>query len=471
MIFLENVDNNYIKIVGEDWLYREVYDEFSFLCSNYKYSKAYRRGFWDGRISTFNRKDKTLLHGNYKRLINFLKNKKYTFIDNVGYEKDDKDYTYLKEYTTYTPRDYQLNCLNKCLRDKRKVCILNTGAGKSLVIFLLSCFFIENNKNCLLIVPNTSLVEQMYNDFINYSNKLFVGKNFSRFYGKVKEREKRVVISTYSSLILKEKDYFEKFQGVIVDECHSANSADSYKKILLSCKNANYRFGFTATLSEEKISRLVVEGLIGEVERFTKIENLIRENKLTDYKVNIIKVKYDCDYKNKSYGEQLELLSNNEPRNRFIANLAKNITKDKGNTLILLNRIEHGKTLLEFLRDTERVFFVYQNVTAEEKEIIKRLLMDNFGYIVISTFNSFSTGINIPSLDNLIIASSTKSEIRLIQSIGRIIRKSDNKEFSVIWDIQDCLENCYFAKHAFERNQIYKKENIKTEVVGKYYLN
>lgn len=470
MIILEKQDNNHIKIIGQEWLYKELYDEFSFYCNGYQYSKAYKRRVWDGKISTFNKKDKTILYGNYKKLINFLKKKNYIYVDNVCHETEDKDFSYLKQYTHFTPRDYQIKCLNKCLNEKRKVSILNTGAGKSLIIFLLCCYFIENKINTLLVVPNTVLVEQMYSDFCNYSNKLFVGKNISRFYGKVKEKDNTVVISTYSSLILKDKNYFDKFGAVIVDECHSANSAESYKKILLSCKNAEYRYGFTATLSEEKISRLVVEGLIGWTERFTNIENLIKENKLTDYKVNIVKIKYDCDYKNKDYSEQLEILSNNKLRNEFIANLAKKVTKNTSNTLILLNRIEHGRNILELLKDTGKAFFVYQNVTAEEREEIRNILSSGFGYFIIATFNTFSTGVNIPSLDNLIIASSTKSEIRLIQSIGRIIRKSENKDFSIIWDIQDCVDDCYFSRHAEERNLIYRKENIKTEVVGKYYL-
>lgn len=470
MIILEKLDNNFIKITGQEWLYRELYDEFSFLCNGHQYSKAYKRKVWDGKISTFNKKNKTLYYGNYKKLINFLKNKNYTYIDNVNHEYKDKDFSYLTKYTHFSPRDYQINCLNKCLKEKRKISILNTGAGKSLIIFLLCCYFIENNITTLLIVPNTSLVEQMYSDFCNYSNKLFVSKNVSRYYGKVKEKDKKVIISTYNSLILKEESYFSKFGAVVVDECHSANSANSYKKILLSCTNAEYRLGFTATLSEEKISRLVAEGLIGWAERFTNIEKLIKEKSLTDYKVNIIKLNYDCNFEGKSYGEQLEIISNYEPRNKFIVNLAKKVTKDTNNTLILLNRIEHGKILLELLRDTGKSFFIYQNVTKEEREIIKKILMDDFGYIIISTFNTFSTGINIPSLDNLIIASSTKSEIRLIQSIGRILRKAENKNISIVWDLQDCLDNCYFSNHAKERNAIYKKENIKTEIIGKYYL-
>ena len=369
-------------------------------------------------------------------------------------------------------RDYQKAAFKHALEKSRCLLVSPTASGKSLIVYLLVRFNLlrlkdKPNNKILIIVPTTSLVEQLFKDFKDYGWK--PDKHVHRIYqGHEKETNKNVVISTWQSIYNLPKKWFEQFGVIIADEAHLFKAV-SLTKIMTKLEDCRFRIGLTGTLDGTKTNKLVLEGLFGAVNKVTSTSELQERKQLADLKIICLVLQHDKHskefIKNKSYQEEMDFLVSNEKRNKYIRNLCLNL---EGNSLVLFQYVEkHGmilKELIEEKAENKKVFFVYGGVEAEEREKIRFITEKSDNAIIIASYGTFSTGINIRNLHNIVFASPSKSRIRNLQSIGRGLRLKDNNSSATLYDISDDLtidgkEN-YTLAHFRERINLYTSENF-----------
>ena len=277
-------------------------------------------------------------------------------------------------------------------------------------------------------------------------------------------------ISTWQSLYQMPTEYFKQFDYIIGDEAHLFK-AQSLTSILTSCINTKYRIGLTGTLDGTKTHKLVLEGLFGIVEKVISTKELIDKKQLADFEIKCLILKHDdvmcLQLKDKTYQDEISYLVGNEQRNKFIKNLAVSMNT---NTLVLFQMVDkHGKILYDMIRNTEnigdrKIFFVHGGTDTEDRENIRKIMEEENDAIVVASFGTFSTGVNIRNLLNIIFASPSKSRVRNLQSIGRGLRQSEGKQIAVLYDIADDLRfkkhMNFTLKHFIERCRTYNEEKF-----------
>jgi superfamily II DNA or RNA helicase len=317
-------------------------------------------------------------------------------------------------------------------------------------------------------VPTTSLVSQLASDFADYGfeSDRYVHRIFA---GQDKQTDKPITISTWQSIYKLDKKYFEQFDVVIGDEAHLFKST-SLASIMSKLYRCRYRFGFTGTLDGTQTHRLVLEGLFGVVKKVTTTSELIEQKHLAEFDIKAIVLKYPDEIKkmlkDASYQDEIDFIVRNDSRNRFIKNLA--LSLDNGNTLLLFQYVEkHGKVLYDMIKNDagdRKVFFVSGEVDGEEREQIRKIVETEQNAIIVASYGTFSTGVNIRNLHNIIFSSPSKSRIRNLQSIGRGLRKSETKTSSTLYDIADDLtwksKKNHTLLHFIERINIYNEEKF-----------
>jgi len=471
----------FLKIVSEPHVAHELSDQFTFDIPGAKYMPQYRKRYWDGKIRLFNLQTGEIYVGLLDKIVSFCKHHKYDYqfknskYFGLPFEVNEmislegvKDY--MNHISKTPPRDYQIEGVYDALRHNRRLVISPTASGKSLMIYSIVRYFAEQQKNTLIVVPTTSLVEQMYKDFESYGwdSETYCHKIYA---GKEKETECPVVITTWQSIYKLPATYFENFEVVVGDEAHQFKSA-SLVKIMTKLHQAKYRYGFTGTLDGTQTHKLVLEGLFGPSYKTVKTHELMEKGYLADLNAKIILLKHPAICFD-TYEEEIQYLISHEQRNKFIKNLALDL---KGNTLILYSRVEtHGEILYNMININERqVFFIHGGVDVEQRENVREITERENNAIIVASYGTFSTGINIKRLHNIIFASPSKSRIRNLQSIGRVLRKGKGKLKAVLYDIaDDCSTNVkrnYTLNHLVERIKIYNEENFNYDLV-KVQLN
>jgi superfamily II DNA or RNA helicase len=285
---------------------------------------------------------------------------------------------------------------------------------------------------------------------------------------KIDRDKPNVYISTWQSLYKLPKEYFKQFDLVIGDEAHLFKSKE-ISELMCKMTNAKYRFGTTGTLDGTKTHKLVLEGLFGPVRKIITTKELMDQGHVADFLIKCLLLKHPdsvCQaLKTATYQQEIEYLILNESRNKFISNLALSL---KGNTLVLYQYVDkHGKLLHEMINreiGERKCFLVYGKTEGEVREEIRHIVEKEKDAIIVASYGTFSTGINIKNLHNIIFASPSKSRIRNLQSIGRGLRKSDTKDSAVLYDIADDLrwkkhEN-FTLRHFAERIKIYSEEKF-----------
>jgi superfamily II DNA or RNA helicase len=269
------------------------------------------------------------------------------------------------------------------------------------------------------------------------------------------------------------KQWFEQFGMVIGDEAHTFQ-AKSLSSIMEKLTDCPYRFGTTGTLDGTLTHRLVLEGLFGTVYQVTTTKALMDDDKLAKLDIKALVLQYSDDeckaMKGKTYAEEIDFIVGHTKRNNFIKNLALTQT---GNTLVLFNRVDkHGKPLFKLIRDAadenRKVFYVSGETDVVDREAIRSITEKEKNAIIVASLGTFSTGINIKNLHNIIFASPSKSQIKVLQSIGRGLRKSDDGRDCTLYDICDDLHwktvKNYTLVHAGIRIQIYSKEKFNYKI-------
>ena len=337
------------------------------------------------------------------------------------------------------------------------------------MIYAITRYFVGRKNKVLLVVPTTSLVEQMFKDFEDYG---WDAKNHChRIYaGRERTNVNEVTITTWQSVYNLERSFFEDYDVVIGDEAHLFKSK-SLIQIMDKLHHAKYRFGFTGTLDGTQTHKWVLEGLFGPSYKVTQTKKLIEQGHLSQLDIQCIILKYKPQ-KFETYEDEIQFLINNQKRNNFLKNLAIDL---KGNTLMLYSRVEtHGKVLYEMINNSvdihRKVFFVHGGVDAEERELIREITEQEDNAIIVASYGTFSTGINIKRLHNIIFASPSKSRIRNLQSIGRVLRKGKDKLKAKLYDIADDLtkgsRKNYTLNHFIERVKIYVQEQFNYDITS-----
>ena len=473
-VILHKLNEAYIKVECEKSISQELSSYFSFRVPGYQFVPAYKNKLWDGFIRLYDLRTNQIYHGLVPYIEKFCAERNYT--SEINSEISVTESFSLVEAVDFVRtldlpheiRDYQLNAFVQAVRNRRLLLLSPTASGKSLIIYVILRWLQESDyKRGLLIVPTTSLVEQMYTDFesYGYDSEEYCHRQYS---GKEKHTNKLLTITTWQSIYKNDADYFEQFDFVMGDEAHQFK-AKSLTTILSGCTNAKYRIGTTGTLDGTQTHRLVLEGLFGPVYKATTTSELIDKGQLASFKIKCLILKHNeavCKQaRDWDYNTEIDYIVQNPARNEFIRNLALSLN---GNTLILFQFVEkHGKDLYTIIKDSVKdrhVFFVFGGTDVEVRESVRAITEKERDAIIVASYGTFSTGVNIRNLHNIIFASPSKSRIRNLQSIGRGLRKGDNKEEAVLFDIADDFRIGKFVnytlKHFIERVKIYDDEKF-----------
>ena len=478
-VVIHKLNEVHLKIEAEPHVDYELRDHFTFEVPNAKFMPQYRGRNWNGEIHLYDLRSKRLYVGLLDRLVSFCVNREYKFKfeDNKYYgspfeinehisREGVKDY--LASITNLKVRDYQLEGVYDALRRNRRLLISPTASGKSLMIYAIVRYFVSKNQKILLVVPTTSLVEQMYKDFADYGG---VPDSYChRIYsGREKTNEFPVTITTWQSIYKLDREFFVDYDVVIGDEAHLFKSK-SLISIMTKLEHAKYRFGFTGTLDGTQTHKWVLEGVFGPSYKVTRTAELMESGHLAklDIQCNVLK---HPPQKFEVFEDEVQYLIGHDQRNTFIKNLVLDL---KGNSLVLFQRVEaHGKPLYDLINESvvgdRKVFFVHGGVDTQEREEVRYIVDTEENAVIVASYGVFSTGINIRNLHNVVFASPSKSRIRNLQSIGRVLRKGNNKTKARLYDISDdCSyrsKKNYTLNHLIERIKIYNEEKFNYDIV------
>jgi superfamily II DNA or RNA helicase len=474
-VLIERVNDVYIRVQADPSTKMELSDHFTFEVPGAKFMPSVRNKVWDGKIRLFNAMTGMIYAGLVPHIFKFCNSRDYPVEVTAGvYETNEVNenagYELAKEYgSTFTPRDYQNDAVVHALKRNRALMLSPTASGKSFIIYLLTRFHMQENRKTLIVVPTTSLVDQMASDFVEYNNGNPLDIHKIRG-GIDKNVDAAITISTWQSIYKLGKDWFEKFDVVIGDEAHLFK-AKSLVSVLEKMPECKYRYGFTGTLDGSQTHKLVLEGIFGSVYEVTRSKKLIEDGTLAEFGITAIVLQYPDEIrklnKGKTYQEEIDWIVTNDSRNKYIKNLAHSL---QGNTLILFQFVEkHGKVLYPMLaKEGKTVHFIHGSVSVDEREAVRHVAETNDNNIILASYGTFSTGVNIKRLDNIIFASPSKSKIRNLQSIGRVLRKSSAGNKATLYDIVDDLQwkgNKNFAvKHFTDRVAIYNDEGFEFKI-------
>ena len=450
-LILEKKDEVYLSIEAESDIRRELSEFFTFEVPGYKFMPQYRSRYWDGKIRLFKYASGEIYYGLLPYIKKFCEDNNISIVSKIKEKAKPLDklecarFCKALKIPKITIRDYQFNAFYHAIQEDRCLLLSPTASGKSLIAYLILRFQLlrikeKKSNKVLIIVPTTSLVEQLYKDFAEYG---YNTKHIHRIYqGHDKDTTKKVVISTWQSIYKLPKTWFAQFGCIIGDEAHLFKS-QSLTGIMTKMTNCKYRIGMTGTLDGSKTHKLVLEGLFGAVNRVASTTDLIDKKQLAAFKIHCLVLKHGKNskdfLKDKNYQEEMDFLCASKARNKYITNLTNGL---QGNTLLLFQFVEkHGKILQEQIEkkvdDGRKVFFVYGGVSADDRENIRAITEKSDNAIIVASYGTFSTGINIRNLHNIIFSSPSKSRIRNLQSIGRGLRLGDNKVNATLYDISD----------------------------------
>ena len=474
-LVIRKVNEVFLHIECEKSVAQELSDYFTFYVPGYQYTPAYKSRYWDGKIRLFDLRSFHIYHGLLEYIRVFAKEREYTLsVDRFSEVtenfsmKEAHDWA-LSLNLPHEVRDYQLKAFAQAIRNKRMLLISPTASGKSLILYLITSFlqFSMQNRKGLMIVPTTSLVEQMFTDFksYGYDSEEYIHRQYS---GKDKVTDKFLTVTTWQSIYKNPPEYFEQFDFVLGDEAHQFK-AKSLTTIMTGLVNSKYRIGCTGTLDGTQTHKLVLEGLFGPATQVTTTKELIDNKQLADFFIKCLILKYPeaiCKQsRDWDFNTEIEYIVMNKARNEFIKNLALSL---KGNSLILFQFVEkHGKELYANIKEAagkRQVFFVFGGTDVEIRESVRAITEKENDAIIVASYGTFSTGVNIRNLHNIIFASPSKSRIRNLQSIGRGLRIGENKEKAVLFDISDDFRigkhANYTLQHFIERVKIYDDEKF-----------
>ena len=497
-ITVTKIDNVWMKVLcKETYMELDIGDRFKFPIKNRKHHPKVKAGVWDGYKKLYNRKTKRMYVGLLLQLLEFCDKNDYSVYvdpDLIPNEEDSieqEDLEHLVEFinphadpeTPLEPYDDQYEAVSYMLNMNRSVCLSATSSGKSMIIYLAARIYQlmdeMQGKHIFISVPSVDLVEQLYGDFKEYSTFQGSNWNVAKHVQKIsgdycKDVSGSIVITTWHSFATLPRYVYDNIGAVIVDECHSA-SADVLTNILENLPNTDIRHGLTGTLDKTECNESVIQGLLGPAKKIVNAKELIEKGRATPVKVYMTILNHSEQAKkslenDKSkikakgagrYNLEIEYLNQSRERREFIKNMIASIP---GNSVIIFDHVDsYGKELYEEFK-AEYDFPTYLNIgeiKKEDRSQIREMMKGHTDAKLFASSGTMKQGISIKNLHNMFIISSSKSFIKLVQSIGRMMRLHDSKDVSRVIDIVDNLtidKSNYAMNHAHERVQIYSEE-------------
>lgn len=493
-VLIEKINESKVRLKTSPSVAMELSEHFTFFVNGYKFMPSYKNGTFDGKIRLFNRRDNSIPYGLLGKVAKFCAERCYEMeldpeVRPKKFKIDVDEFIKSTPITDnmggdITPRDYQIEAVKRATKTGRMLVLSPTGSGKSLIIYLISRLFLKQDldKKVLIIVPTISLVKQMYGDFEAYSSK---DKDFNAedevhqiFGGQDKDSEKSIYISTWQSIYQMPPNYFKQFGCIVGDEVH-LYEAKSVNGIIDKCIFSYWRFGTTGTLKDAKTSEMVLEGSFGPQFRTTYTSDLIADGTLSELDIQCLLLKYSNEEKKlfksfkPNYKFEYDYIIMHEKRNKFIAKL---VLDQDTNSLVLFQQVKkHGEPLYDLIKSMapedrkNKIYFVSGKTEADDRERVRQLTEKNNGVIIVASLGVFSTGVNIKNLNNIFFASPFKSIIKLLQSIGRGLRKADNGLPCFVFDIGDDLSTSktkknYTLRHLINRIETYHREKFKYKI-------
>ena len=462
IVRVSKIDEVFLKVHCDDGLARDLFDFFSFTVPNAKFMPSYRNKFWDGKVRLFSIKTNKIYIGLLPYIDEFCKERGFEFEgveDVLGVKERQPE---LDEFVKgldlpFEPRGYQLEALKSSVQYGRQLLLSPTASGKSLIIYMLARYY---NKKTIIIVPTTSLVEQMTKDFIDYGYK----EPICKIYHGQEVFDAPITVTTWQSFAKAPKEVLQSFDVVVGDEAHLFK-ATTLKGILEKMKTTAIRIGTTGTLDGTEVHRLQLEGLFGPVKKVVSSAELIEDGTIAKIDIQTIILRH-TKQKRMSYQDEMDYLVSHQGRNQFITNLVGSL---RGNTLVLFQYVEkHGQVLWEMFnpmvsRMNGQLHYVYGGTDTEDRENVREIVEKSKkkNNVILASYGTFSTGVNIKKIDNVVFASPSKSRIRNLQSIGRGLRKTEGKDSMRLFDIADDLQcENHTLNHLKERINIYNEESF-----------
>lgn len=497
-IIIKQIDGSNLKIITQDKnLLLKIHNHFSYFVDGYKFMPLFKSGRWDGKNHLFDFIKKELPIGLLSELKEFCTERSVVF--SVELLQDEKELINLEQLNEFLNslgfpehielRDYQKRMVIECINQRRITAVSSTSSGKSAVIYVIIRWMLENNLKSFLIVPSVSLVHQMRSDFISYGwDEEHMDTVLHTIYaGQDKLFKKPVIITTWQSIYSKEviQTYKDVYDCIIVDEVHKLKFSDGQKigNIVLSFVNATHKIGVTGSLPKQELFQKQIIGCIGPVVKIIDAAGLVQAGYATDLDITCVYLKHNAiEYKmfkknttkkftnstTKNYLIEESFINSNVLKQEFILKMVSTKIKKNQNIILFFKRIEYGRKLLELLQlhFGGKVQYIDGSVKGTIREEIRQNTEDLSGSVIVCSYATFGTGINIKRIHSGIFAENPgKSDITLIQSLGRFLRQHKEKDKAYIYDIVDVFEDVqkikkqnYMLKHFQERIEVYRDQ-------------
>jgi len=480
-VIIKPVNAAFIKIVCHESIAYELNNHFAFKIHNASFNPKVKSKRWDGIIRLFHLGTRMIYKGLLNDVKKFCEDRNYIFIneleDNIKKVTFDEIQQFITDLDIQIPEkgeayEYQVQAVVDAINEKRTLTLSPTSSGKSVIIYALARYL---NTKTIIVVDRKAYVEQIYDNFKEYGYD--VEKFCHRIYsGKEKVTDKQIIITTWQSIINNDPEWFEQFDAMIGDEIHKF-TAKSLKYIMENLVNCEYRNGYTGTIDDKIINTLTLKGMFGEIHETVSTQELIEDGRVAKPYIKIIKLKYPDDVrqkvmksianrnkeKEKAIDKELEYLLTSDLRNQYIINLALSL---KGNTIILFQYREHGKAIYDELlsreNKPENIYYVDGTVNVLKRQEIQKLIDSHETSITVASIGTFAENINIRNLNNAILTMPLQDKIRLLQALGRILRKTSIKDSAWFFDIADIFTiksaTNPSVKRLLERLKIYSKQ-------------
>jgi superfamily II DNA or RNA helicase len=480
-----NETSFYIKTDDGDLLY-EIDSAFAIYKDGYQFVPAYKNHTWDGKVHFFKVQSRRFPIGLTEELVKWCKTRNHTLsfenydrqaVEWLSREKFEANCKQIMAGSKYQPRDYQLDAAFAALNGKRGILECCTSSGKSLMIYLIlrNLMMERGYKKMLLIVPSIMLVTQMYKDFEDY------GWSDQDKWCELQDKdhiptfEKTILITTWQSLMKQSADYFEDVNAVIIDEAHGLRGV-KVSTMVQFCVNADFKIGTTGTLPTSQVEKYDVKSVLGNTLFKVTSEELIERGFLTDIIVANLFLQYPIDFikenQERTYPEEVRLTEEYEDRMGILSKILKSVPVNH-NMLILCNHVDHLEATIDYLKEhakDRKVVKITGSVKSAEREFIRISAEESEGLIIVATYGTMSTGVNIKKIHEIILFADSKSKIKVLQSIGRGLRKHPEKSKVIIYDIIDDMRykskrgkvhSNYLYDHWLERSKYYIEQKFK----------
>jgi superfamily II DNA or RNA helicase len=491
-IYVGMRNHTHLVIDAEQSILYELQDHFCFWAKSYRHTPKFKAGIWDGKIRLFSPAKRVLLAGLFEALVEFaaVKGRNYHIevMDNDVYGTpggrrmiDPKElYDFIVDLDLHdetgkaiTIHDYQFAAIYEGLSARRKVLLSPTASGKSLIMYVIVRWWLEHDYKTddkfVIIVPTTALTKQLVGDFAEYSQTKedWVATDYCQeiFAGQDKHTDHPILVSTWQSLKNYKGSFYPRVKGVIGDEAHQY-AAETVQGIMKQCTDAELRLGTTGTLDGKKISEMVLEGTFGPRMVVTTSKEQMDKGRMSKLHINVLKMKYlEAERRGfkMTYADESAFIESHYGRMQFLLKVVMSL---EGNTIILVRHRAHGQAIYEALQElTERpLFYIDGKVKAGDRDRYRKELNAMYGGIMVATYETTSTGTNVRNLHNLVFGSPYKAQIKVLQSLGRLLRLAADGSKAQLYDLVDDIQwkkhKNHLLRHGLERLGIYGREEF-----------